>query len=364
LARILVITKRQYTNKDLIDDQFGRLREIPWVISRRGHKVKGICLSYAGKREGIFKDDRVLWHSCNATTFKIPGLLKFIRKADQLAQQADVIWAGSDSIYGIIGYFIAKRHHIPLIFDLYDNFEYFLLARLPIIKQLYHWTLRHCAAVTCVSQPLAQKVASIRSAPKVVVLENGVRADLFKPMDKNRCRKELGLPQEGILIGTTGAIHRNRGINTLLEAFFLLKRRIFSLKLVLAGAKDKSIQIPNHDAIHYLGQLPLITIPKVINSLDIAIVCNQNNEFSRYCFPQKAQEIIACDVPLIAADIGCMRDLLQNYPRNLFTPDDPKDLADCIYNRLKSNQPENLAVITWSQLAVKLEDLMLELTKK
>ena len=46
MPKILVITKRQYTGKDLLDDRFGRLREIPLALAEKGYKVQGLCLSY------------------------------------------------------------------------------------------------------------------------------------------------------------------------------------------------------------------------------------------------------------------------------------------------------------------------------
>ena len=56
--RILVLSKRQYMGKDLLNDRFGRFREIPLELARIGHKVTGICLSYRARSEGrIFDQD-------------------------------------------------------------------------------------------------------------------------------------------------------------------------------------------------------------------------------------------------------------------------------------------------------------------
>ncbi len=99
MARIFVITKRQYMNKDLIDDRFGRFREIPLALSRMGNEVTGLCLSYKLKNEGWVPDEKVRWKSINATPLLIPGLVRFIHEAFRLVKNADVIWACSDSIY-------------------------------------------------------------------------------------------------------------------------------------------------------------------------------------------------------------------------------------------------------------------------
>jgi len=74
--QILVLTKRQYMHKDLIDDRFGRFREIPLALAQMRHQVKGLCLSYQEKNEGWLKDGPVLWKSINAGALKIVGLIR------------------------------------------------------------------------------------------------------------------------------------------------------------------------------------------------------------------------------------------------------------------------------------------------
>ena len=49
--RVVVLTKRQYTNKDVIDDRYGRLWEIPMALAREGHDVTCVCLSYQSSSE-------------------------------------------------------------------------------------------------------------------------------------------------------------------------------------------------------------------------------------------------------------------------------------------------------------------------
>jgi glycosyltransferase involved in cell wall biosynthesis len=353
---ILVLTKRQYMNKDLIDDLFGRFREIPLELAQRGHQVNGLCLSYHHKKEGLYRDRSVCWHSINATPLKLPGLFSFIKTAQRYAQQSDIIWACSDSIYGIIGHMISKKNNIPLVFDLYDNFEYFLLARLPAIKQLYHYVVKNCDALTCVSRPLKGRITSYGRKKHTVVLENAVRKDLFKPMQKQACRRALGFSKDAVLIGTAGALTKNRGIAVLLEAFKILHKKNDNIYLVLAGPRD--IQIPPEANIQDLGILPLEKVPQFLNALDVAVVCNQKNNFGRYCFPQKTREIMACDIPIVAAKLGSMQELLADTPQWLYEPENAKSLATALEYRLRNRQTDYPTPPSWSDLADILESLM------
>jgi len=347
-------------HKDLLDDRFGRFREIPLALALRGHQVHGLCLSYEKKGEEKIRDDLVEWESINAGTLKI-GLLRFIKKASQIAKKVDAIWACSDSFYGIIGYMLSSKYRIPLVFDLYDNFEYFLMARMPIIKQLYRWVIRKSAAITCVSRPLARLVRSYRKNGRVYVIENAVRKDLFKPMIKKTCRDVLKLPQNALLVGTAGALDRNRGIQFLFEAFDMLKTKHADLHLSLAGPRN--IRIPFNNRAHDLGILPQEKVPILLNALDVAIICNRENEFGRYCFPQKAREIMACNVPLIAARVGSMAELLTDHPEWLFKPDDASNMARVLENRLGDRRTGYKKVLSWSDVAAELEKIFIDLCK-
>ena len=360
--KILVLTKRQYMNKDLIDDRYGRFREIPLALAQLGHKVNGVCLSYRSTNEGRINDGPVLWESINLGPTVILGLHRFIQRASQYAKSVDVIWACSDSIYGILGYMLSTKYSKPLVFDLYDNFEYYLAAKLPIIKQLYHHAVKNCSAVTCVSRPLAGLVNSYGKKENVVLLENAVRDDLFFPMDKRSCRTDLGLPTDCQLIGTAGALDDNRGIQSLYGAFDILKDRYPDLHLVLAGPRKGNL--PRADRIHDLGVLPLGKVPRVLNALDVAVICNRNSEFGKYCFPQKAAEIMACDVPLIAARVGSMAELFKSHPEWLFTPESKRDLATALEYRLAHRNTDYTNVISWQKAAKILEKLMFKLKKE
>jgi len=360
--RILVLTKRQYMKKDLIDDQYGRFREIPRELAEKGHNVQGICLSYKPKKESTFRDGKVRWQSIYAGKFKFIGLFRFISEAIKLSKTADIIWACSDSFFGIIGYALSHRYRIPLIFDLYDNFEYYFVAKLPIVRQLYRYVIRHSEAVTCVSDPLAELVKNFYGKKDGVFnIENAIRKDLFRPLDRSVCRDILSLPQKGIFIGTAGALMQNRGIEILFDAFFKLITINPDLHLVIAGPRD--VAIPSDKRIHDLGTLPLDTVPQLFNALDVAVVCVKDDDFGKYCFPQKVVEIMACDVPLVAANVGSLKEIFADSPNWLFEPGNIDSLEMAIKNRLHDRRTDYKNAPTWNDMAKVFDSVMIFVLK-
>jgi teichuronic acid biosynthesis glycosyltransferase TuaC len=361
--RILVLTKRQYMNKDLLSDRYGRFRELPLALAKQGHEVIGICLSYRHRpEEEIIDTDarhkgEAKWLSMNIGPFLLPGLMRYVRHAIRLVCEfkPDVILACSDGIYGILGKWIGYSTNTRCVFDLYDNFESFGSTRFTGLLPLYRWAVRNADGIVCISEPLRSKVVNQyhRTLP-VTVIENAIRSDIFFPRDPQECRKQLGLPSDAIIIGTAGALYKNRGIDALFRGFEHLASEDNRIHLAIAGSRDHRTRIPAGSHVHDLGMLAQADVPLLINSLDVAVICNLDSEFGRYCFPQKAYEILSCHRPLVAANVGVMKDLLADYPNSLFIPDNPIDLSRAVRNQLLNPTVADVSIPTWDNLAEKL----------
>lgn len=350
--------------RDLIDDRFGRFREIPLALARRGHDLAGICLSYGFRREGDTVDEDaeggagVRWHSVNAGKVKVSGLAKFVHAVRRAVQESrpDVIWACSDSFYGVIADHVSRNTDTRFFFDLYDNFESYGSTKIPGVLPLYRQAVVRADGVTCVSRPLAELVKKrYRREKPTMVLENAIADGIFYPRDKRECREQLGLPVDARIIGTAGALDPSRGIEILFEGFARLAAGDRNIHLAIAGPRKLQSIIPAGPGVHDFGILPLERVAVLLNALDVAVICNRNSAFGRFCFPQKAYEIVACRVPVVAASVGAMRDLLENVGNSLFEAENPDDLVRAVTAQLK--QPEIAAFDppSWDHMAVKLE---------
>src|SRR5258708_1903642 len=164
--KILVLTKRQYMGKDLLDDRFGRFWELPLELARLGHEVQGLALSYRRRSGGISADgdgssgSGVTWNSVNLLSGCLPQLEKYTRRALQISRdfRPDIIWACSDAYHAIFGNWLAKRVKSKCVIDLYDNFESFNATRVPGVLPRFKQAVKSAASVTCVSQPLADYI--------------------------------------------------------------------------------------------------------------------------------------------------------------------------------------------------------------
>jgi glycosyltransferase involved in cell wall biosynthesis len=338
-------------NKDLLDDQFGRFRELPVALAGIGHHISGTCLSYKKKNEGIFYDGPVCWQSLNVGIAG-SGIVKFIIAAFRRIKGADLLWAGSDSIYGVIACVIGKINKVPVIFDIYDNFDEFLAGRLPVMRQMYHWAIRNSDALTTFSNPYARYLRNYYSKDaRITVIENAVRKDLFRPLNKKHCRKFFDFPSDALIIGTAGALYKKREVDLLFKAYLKLSKKIHNLHLVIAGPRDSHLRIPSGKKIHDAGILSFEEVPKFLNALDIAVICYADDRYGKYCFPQKTREIMECNVPLVGARVGSLKEIFSDKPEWLYEPGSATSLAKVIENRIANRNTSYEESPSWLAMA-------------
>ena len=91
-------------------------------------------------------------------------------------------------------------------------------------------------AVVCVSQDLRNRTIDLGVAQeKVHVWTQGVDLSLFHPGDRSVARQRLGLPEHGAVAVWVGRMVPVKGLDVLLDAVSLLRRRGVSLRVVLVG---------------------------------------------------------------------------------------------------------------------------------
>ena len=67
---------------------------------------------------------------------------------------------------------------------------------------------------------------------------------------------------------------------------------------------------------------------------------------------------MACNIPIVAANVGSMKELFNNRPEWLYEPGDKNSLAKTLEHRLVSRQTDYKFPPSWLELAEKLEGLM------
>jgi len=288
-------------------------------------------------------------------------MYRYYRRLQALVREnrPQILVGASDSFHVILAARLAAAANLPWCADLYDNFESYGQMRLPGLRPVFRRALRTAAAITVVSGPLREYVRrTCGPAGHIEVLENAVPAGMFVPADKAAARRALDLPVRARLIGTAGSLFGNRDTATLYAAFLELARHDNDLYLVLAGRTDRRLPPPRHERVIHLGNLPYADVPRLYAALDVGLVCCRDDAFGRYCFPQKLYEMIACRLPPVAAAVGAVAELLQEYPGCLYQAGVSPDLQRAMTTQLAAGTVPDVPVPDWTGQGVRLLRLL------
>ncbi|WP_228273435.1 glycosyltransferase family 4 protein [Acinetobacter faecalis] len=344
-------------SKDVILDKYARLYEIPNQLALLGHDVECFCLSYQSHDDGTWDESnhskKLKWHSKSYTNWKKLSIWNYPFYLLNLLREnkPDVIIGASDMPHIIIGAWLAKKLDIPFVVDLYDNFEAYGQAQIPLIKILFHRALNQAQVITTTSQTLAVKIQTEHPNVKnIFAMPSVINQNIFKVGNKSEARKFLSLPLNTPLIGTAGGLTKMKSIHDLFDAWEIIKKENPQSYLVLAGPTEPATPLPDDDNVIYLGLLTHQDVATLFQALDVGVMCIPDDEFGRYCFPQKAYEMLACNLNVISSAIGDMVYLLED--DQLFT--NSEELAIKSLEKLNHLKNHNIDVPTWRSSINKL----------
>ena len=83
-----------------------------------------------------------------------------------------------------------------------------------------------------------------------------------------------------------------------------------------------------------------------------------DDDFGKYCHPQKAVEMTASGLPFVCANVGYMAQILSAQTELLYDPDSHSDLADKLMWQIEHRQVADITVNTWSQLSDQMYEVL------
>ena len=359
--KILVLMKRFGANKDMILKNFGRQIRLFENLAN-GHQIDFLCPDYTKKESKIIKKNNLRFFILPVS---LPSIFSFISKAEKLIknEKYDVIVASTDPLIGILGNKLSRKFSIPLIYDLQDNFETYDSYKVPFVPSLHKKAVEEADVVLTVSESLKNYISKTRKKP-IFVIRNGIELNLFKPIDREKARKKLKLPLKSKIIAYIGHLERLKGADVLLEAFSKVRQDFPDAYLLLSGEIEKGIDIKQKNII-FRAFPKREEVVLGINSADVAVVPNIVNEFTKYCFPYKLAEYMACNVHIVATDIGDVSQMLKKHNGSLASPDNADDFSEKIMLKLEnSTRPdytEDVKNFDWRLLSHKLNGIIVNI---
>jgi D-inositol-3-phosphate glycosyltransferase len=231
-------------------------------------------------------------------------------------------------------------------------------------------TIKDCQRIIVATEK--EKLDLIRyydAAPgKVGIVPCGVNMELFRPVDKWDARKALGLNDEKVLL-FVGRIDPLKGIERLIKAVPLLKN-YDKLKLIVVGGDDNSRAELGElqDLAATLGIRESVVFPGLVkqerlsyyySAADVCVVPSYYESFGLV-----ALESLACGTPVVAADVGDLKNIIRQGETGCIVDDNsPANLAAGILSLLSGPPLDTESTLSvrasvnrfdWSEIARKV----------
>ena len=350
--KIVFFVKRFYTNKDLIEDRFGRLYYFPTILAEMGHECVVFALDSRNKTELCVRNNNVQYFTIPVKSFwRLPLMSQLLRKLRQ--SNADVVFSSGDSYFGYLGLRLSRRMSAKAVFDIYDDYSHFGTNRLPFMRTLLKTAVHKSDLVVCASSCIQEKYSAIQE--NTLLVQNGVDSRIFKPQDKRIAREVTGIKGGDIVVGYFGSIHKPRGVDDLIAAIRRLRATGRDIKLLMAGRDYGEVSL-DHSWIDYRGMVKQEDVVALINSCDVVTIPYKDTDIIRMTNACKLMEYFACGVPVVVSDVSDYASYVPNSLACVSRPSDPVSLADAIANQLEVGKVVDIdSVISWEKLATRLD---------
>lgn len=279
---------------------------------------------------------------------------------------------------GVVGEAIASEYGIPHVHTLHSHGierkkrDAVTLQRIEAERRL----LQRAEIVALSKAHIAVFRHRYGVDPSVSIVPGGVDTERFCPGDRDAALQELGLPVDRTWIGYVGRLAKEKGIDDLLHAFALVHVRNPNAGLFVIGGARASSRIPEltvlaqqlhlAGAVRFLGPIPNQNVAYAFQAADVLAVPSHYEAFGLV-----ALEARATGTPVIASDIGGLRDLVAPESGGVRVP--PRDYVAWAHaiegaiephvlreRRTLAIQQMNDEMYSWRSIAGKIAGIALE----
>ncbi|MBN2411860.1 glycosyltransferase family 4 protein [candidate division KSB1 bacterium] len=279
---------------------------------------------------------------------------------------------------------MGRKFCIPVIYDMHENYPEALKAwnkkgfekiiKSPFIAKIVEKrVVRKADKLIVVIEEQKQRLekSGIHS-DKIIVLSNTVDTEKFVPKGKSQSiREEL---QSDFILTYVGGLDENRGLETLIKAFYLFLFYHHNAKLLIVGSGRKKENLINLTKklkiilnVQFTDWIPFDMVPDYVMASDVCLIPQPVNGHSNTTIPHKLFQYMSMGKPVIVSDAKPLARIVRETKSGLvFNSNDEESLVKAIiklYNdmeREKMGDNGKQAVLdkyNWSRTQNSLLDL-------
>lgn len=252
------------------------------------------------------------------------------RRLEQVVVETrpDIIHAHSPCLNGLAALRIARRHQLPLVYEVRAFWEDAAVdhgttsegsLRYRLSRALETHVLKRADAVTTICEGLrAEIIARGVSPERVTEIPNAVDPDEFPLIEApdGALKNRLGLG-DTFTIGFIGSFYAYEGLDILIAALpeILAFEPRTRLLLVGGGPEENSLRVQTrdlnlNDKVVFTGRVPHGEVARYYSVVDLLAFPRKSMRLTETVTPLKPLEAMALGRPLIASNVGGHRELI------------------------------------------------------
>lgn len=335
-----------------------RTRAILTAQAAMGLEVRGITgLRHLAEGPDCEEAEGLTFHRTRGAASGPPGLREW-REINLLADaivalaqdwRPDLLHAHSPALCGKAALIAGQKLGVPVVYEIRAFWEDAAVSngtgsegnlKYRLTRALENHVVNGAEQVVTICAGLKDDLVQ-RGVPaaKISLSPNGVDLALFgeaAPPEPELAR-QLGL-QDGPVIGFIGSFYDYEGLDDLIAAMPLLRKRVPGAQLLLVGGGPMEAALhaqakasPAAEAIHFAGRVPHSEVERYYALIDVLAFPRKRSRLTDLVTPLKPLEAMAQGRLVAASDVGGHRELISDGETGiLFAPDDPAACAKAL----------------------------------
>ena len=265
--------------------------------------------------------------------YRIPLMISPSIKQDLDAFAPNIVQISSPDIVGHSAVRWARKHRIPVLASVHTRFEtyprYYNMAFLePPLEAMLRRLYRRCDAIVAPSDSMAQVLREQRMSYDVGIWSRGVDRDIFDSSKRDMpWRREYGLADDIPVIGFTGRLVMEKGLDVFSDSIDrLLRRKVQHRVLIVGDGPAREWFEDRLPSAVFAGFQTGADLGRAVASMDIFF-----NPSITETFGNVTLEAMACGVPVVAARATGSQSLVDHgVTGRLIRPGASHDFADAL----------------------------------
>jgi glycosyltransferase involved in cell wall biosynthesis len=218
------------------------------------------------------------------------------------------------------------------------------------------WALRRADRVIAVSDGLRELAIALGVDPwRVRTVPNGINADVFFRRDRLACRASHGIAAAERIILSAGDLAELKGHHRVIAAVKSLIDRGVPARLLIAGGVGRSGRYAEAlrqqvtaeglgNQVAFLGEVTQEALAELMSAADVFCLASSTEGW-----PNVVNEALACGTPVVATDVGAVRQMIVSDRHGSVVPvDDGEALAETLRAAL-TGRWDHEAISDWGR---------------